>query len=78
MSTQEPCDRINEHGKYAGLARAAWEIAKERSLLLDEIERLLDAGENDAAIAAMRRYINPNKKPVVGAVNESKQQGKLA
>lgn len=65
MSTQEPCGRLERQGKYAGLAHAAWVIAAEQSSALDEIERLLDAGDNDAAIEAMRKYIGP-KKPVMG------------
>jgi hypothetical protein len=63
INTNEPSDRLEEHGKYRGLARVAMQIAEEESRQLDEIERLLDTGENDAAIAAMRKFIGP-KKPV--------------
>jgi hypothetical protein len=63
INTNEPSGRLEEHGKYRGLARVAMEIADEWSRQLDEIERLLDAGEKDAAIAAMRKLIG-RKRPV--------------
>jgi hypothetical protein len=69
MKPYVPSDRLEEYGKYRGLARVAMQIAEEESKQLDEIERLLDAGENDAAIAAMRKFIGP-KKPVGGVTTD--------
>lgn len=68
VNKMTPRNPLEEHGKYWGLARVAMQIAEEESKQLDEIERLLDAGEQDAAIAAMRRFIGP-KKRVKGAPN---------
>lgn len=58
--------KIEEDGdRYSAIVEVAMRIADERAKQLDEIERLLDAGENDAAITLMREYIGskpPKKK----------------
>lgn len=80
VNNPSPNSKIEGGGNYIGLARVAVEIAEEKSRQLDEIERLLDAGENDAAIALMRKYMrSPRKKPPMGVGNESTgKQGAVA
>lgn len=48
---------------YEGVARAAWDLAQEETRALEEIERLLDAGDSERAMDAMRTFFGRKKPP---------------
>jgi len=48
---------------YEGVARAAWDLAQQETQALEEIERLLEAGDSEAALNAMRDFFGKKKPP---------------
>jgi len=49
---------------YEGVAHAAWDLAQQETLALNRIERFLNVGDSQSALAAMKDYFGQKKPPM--------------